>query len=153
MLIYPWQTLREIFISERENDITDIFKKILWDTISFYTPTKSQWQGNGYPAKSWLCEVILNHFSIVIRSYYDSSEADLGNTGKFEIWELLSWVWWHTPVIPTFRRLRQEDCEFEVNLDYTGNWGQSQLHSETLSQKSYKHHCTLLHIFSIWMLI
>jgi hypothetical protein len=27
-------------------------------------------------------------------------------------------VWWHTPVMPAFRRLRQENCEFEARLGY-----------------------------------
>jgi hypothetical protein len=27
-------------------------------------------------------------------------------------------VWWYMPVIPVFGRLRQEDYEFEVSLDY-----------------------------------
>jgi hypothetical protein len=27
-------------------------------------------------------------------------------------------VWWYTSVIPTFWRLRQEDCEFEASLSY-----------------------------------
>jgi hypothetical protein len=27
-------------------------------------------------------------------------------------------VWWHTPVISTLGRLRQDDLEFEANMDY-----------------------------------
>jgi hypothetical protein len=27
-----------------------------------------------------------------------------------------SWVWWHTPLIPALRRLRQEDREYEASL-------------------------------------
>jgi hypothetical protein len=27
-------------------------------------------------------------------------------------------VWWHTPVIPALRRLRQEDCKFKVCLGF-----------------------------------
>jgi hypothetical protein len=27
---------------------------------------------------------------------------------------------WHTPVMPAFRRQRQEDCEFEASLSYIG---------------------------------
>lgn len=26
------------------------------------------------------------------------------------------WIWWHTPVIPKLRRLRQEDPEFEASI-------------------------------------
>jgi hypothetical protein len=29
-----------------------------------------------------------------------------------------SQAWWHMPVIPALGRLRQEDCEFEVYLNY-----------------------------------
>lgn len=35
------------------------------------------------------------------------------NTGK-------SWVWWHTPVILAFRRVRQEDLKFKASLGYFG---------------------------------
>jgi hypothetical protein len=28
-------------------------------------------------------------------------------------------MWWHTPKIPAFRRLRQEDHEFKTSLGYT----------------------------------
>jgi hypothetical protein len=31
---------------------------------------------------------------------------------------LPSCVWWHTPVISALRRLKQEDCEFDVSLNY-----------------------------------
>jgi hypothetical protein len=34
--------------------------------------------------------------------------------------QYVSQEWWHTPVIPAFQRLRQEDFEFEANLGYTG---------------------------------
>jgi hypothetical protein len=27
-------------------------------------------------------------------------------------------VWWHKPVIPQLRRLRQKDSTFQANLDY-----------------------------------
>jgi hypothetical protein len=27
-------------------------------------------------------------------------------------------MWWHTPAIPTLRRLRKEDFEFKVSLSY-----------------------------------
>jgi hypothetical protein len=26
----------------------------------------------------------------------------------------LNWLWWHTPVIPAFGKLRQEDYEFTL---------------------------------------
>jgi hypothetical protein len=29
-----------------------------------------------------------------------------------------TWMCWHTPVIPPFRELKQEDHEFEDNLGY-----------------------------------
>jgi hypothetical protein len=29
-----------------------------------------------------------------------------------------SWIQWHIPVIPTLRRLKQKDLEFEVSLGY-----------------------------------
>lgn len=29
---------------------------------------------------------------------------------------ILSWTWWHTPVIPACGRSRQEDCEFEERM-------------------------------------
>jgi hypothetical protein len=32
----------------------------------------------------------------------------------------VSLVWWYMPVIPTFKRLRQEDQEFEANLSLIG---------------------------------
>jgi hypothetical protein len=28
-------------------------------------------------------------------------------------------MWWHMPIIPALRRLRQEDPEFQVRLDCT----------------------------------
>jgi hypothetical protein len=31
---------------------------------------------------------------------------------------LMCLAWWHTPVTPAHRRLRQEDCEFETSLGY-----------------------------------
>jgi hypothetical protein len=31
-----------------------------------------------------------------------------------------SQMWKHTPVLPVLERLRQEDCEFEANLDCIG---------------------------------
>jgi hypothetical protein len=30
--------------------------------------------------------------------------------------DLFLWAWWCTPVIPVFRRLRQEDGEFQASL-------------------------------------
>ena len=37
----------------------------------------------------------------------------------FNIWDDLSQVWWHTPVISVLGRLRQEDrCKFETSLGY-----------------------------------
>jgi hypothetical protein len=36
--------------------------------------------------------------------------------------------WWHIPVIPTFRRMREKYYGFKDSLD---------LHSETLSQKTH----------------
>jgi hypothetical protein len=32
--------------------------------------------------------------------------------------KLESQAWWHTPVIPALRRLREEEHEFEVRLGY-----------------------------------
>jgi hypothetical protein len=32
---------------------------------------------------------------------------------------ILSRAWWHTPIIPALRGLRQEDLEFEARLGYT----------------------------------
>jgi hypothetical protein len=32
---------------------------------------------------------------------------------------LMSQAWWHIPVIPVLKRLRQEDHEFETSLSYT----------------------------------
>jgi hypothetical protein len=44
--------------------------------------------------------------------------------------DILSWAWWYMPVIPELRRLKQEDCEFEVTLRYTAtpclNWGRGE---------------------------
>jgi hypothetical protein len=34
--------------------------------------------------------------------------------------ELRSLAWWCMPVIPAFRRLRQEDDEFKASLGYIG---------------------------------
>ena len=31
----------------------------------------------------------------------------------------MSWTWYHTPINPALRRLRQEDPKFEANLRYT----------------------------------
>jgi hypothetical protein len=45
-------------------------------------------------------------------------------------------TWWHTPVIPEFTRLRQEDCNFEDSLGYVVSQGQPGVHSETLSQNN-----------------
>jgi hypothetical protein len=28
------------------------------------------------------------------------------------------WVWYHTPVIPTLGRVRQEECRFKTNKSY-----------------------------------
>jgi hypothetical protein len=38
-------------------------------------------------------------------------------------------MWWHTPTIPVFGRLRQKDHKFKVSLGYR---------SEILSQKKKK---------------
>jgi hypothetical protein len=27
-------------------------------------------------------------------------------------------MWWHIPIIPAFRRLREEDLEFKASLSY-----------------------------------
>lgn len=38
--------------------------------------------------------------------------------------ELETWcklVWWYTTIILALKRLRQEDCEFELSLDYIVN--------------------------------
>jgi hypothetical protein len=42
-----------------------------------------------------------------------------------KVQEVVTWCksvrgWWHTPVIPALRRLRQEDCEFEASLGFLG---------------------------------
>jgi hypothetical protein len=33
------------------------------------------------------------------------------------------WLWWCMTVIPALWRLEQEDCKFEVSLDYTASSG------------------------------
>jgi hypothetical protein len=33
--------------------------------------------------------------------------------------QIIGQAWWFTTVSPEFRRLRQEDCEFEANLGYS----------------------------------
>jgi hypothetical protein len=38
--------------------------------------------------------------------------------GLFFKKESSSWASWHISVIPTLRRLRQEDCEFEAGLGF-----------------------------------
>jgi hypothetical protein len=35
-----------------------------------------------------------------------------------KIYFLKSWVWWYTPLIPAFERLRQKDVEFDTSLSY-----------------------------------
>jgi hypothetical protein len=35
---------------------------------------------------------------------------------------LLRWAWWYTSVIPTVRRLRQEDYKFKASLGYREFW-------------------------------
>jgi hypothetical protein len=42
------------------------------------------------------------------------------------------------PVISAFWRLRQEDCKFEANTDYTVSARPAYVHSEKLSQKKKK---------------
>jgi hypothetical protein len=34
-----------------------------------------------------------------------------------------SQTWWYMPIIPAFRRLREEDCKFKASLDYIGRHG------------------------------
>jgi hypothetical protein len=29
-----------------------------------------------------------------------------------------SWAWWYKPIIPALKRLRQQDCGFQVSLGY-----------------------------------
>jgi hypothetical protein len=36
----------------------------------------------------------------------------------FAVLKILNAGWWYMPVIPTFRRLREEDCEFKASLGY-----------------------------------
>lgn len=43
-----------------------------------------------------------------------------------------------TPVFPVFRRLGQEEGEFEISLGYMVNPGQHRLQGETLAQKALK---------------
>jgi hypothetical protein len=32
-----------------------------------------------------------------------------------------SWAWWYTPIIPTLKRWKQEDIEFEASVGYPEN--------------------------------
>jgi hypothetical protein len=48
----------------------------------------------------------------------------------------MSQVWWYTPVIPAFRRLRQKDCNFKPTWVTQQVPGQPGLYSEILSQKN-----------------
>jgi hypothetical protein len=45
---------------------------------------------------------------------------------------------WYMPVIPTFGRLRLEDCEFDAILDYRMSSAPPGLHREILSLKKKK---------------
>jgi hypothetical protein len=40
--------------------------------------------------------------------------------GKYQYSEkiIFNYAWWCTHIIPAFRRLKQEDLEFEANLSY-----------------------------------
>jgi hypothetical protein len=40
---------------------------------------------------------------------------------KQGIKRFLSQVWWHTPVFPTLRRLRQKDLKFKASIGHTEN--------------------------------
>jgi hypothetical protein len=42
---------------------------------------------------------------------------------------------WHPPVIPAFRRLRQEEDEFKASLDYTMRLSQKQTNKQKQKQK------------------
>jgi hypothetical protein len=49
--------------------------------------------------------------------------VDLNPTDCYLYKKRGSWAWWYMSVIPAFRRLRQEDCEFKASLGYTGGGG------------------------------
>ena len=50
---------------------------------------------------------------------------------KLVIKRILARQWWHTPLIPELRRLRQEDLwEFEVSLFYKVKFQDSQGYTE-----------------------
>jgi hypothetical protein len=35
-----------------------------------------------------------------------------------QVKNVICWVWQYMSIIPAFRRLRQEDCEFKTSLGY-----------------------------------
>jgi hypothetical protein len=62
-----------------------------------------------YPEKSILAELKSNSLSPSL------SQLKL----NFNLINIMSWVWWFTPVILALGRLRQETHEFEASLGYT----------------------------------
>jgi hypothetical protein len=43
-------------------------------------------------------------------------------------------VWWHTPLIPALRRLKQEDHMFHSSMDYALIYRPAWTHSEKLKK-------------------
>jgi hypothetical protein len=49
----------------------------------------------------------------------DSQNSGKHYTNGYRFSKMVAdWTWWYTPVIPAFRRVRQEDQEFEASLGY-----------------------------------
>jgi hypothetical protein len=66
---------------------------------------------------------MIEAFKILSSSYFEIYNKLLLTIATPLCYKILEFgrAWWYTSIIPTVRRLRQEDCEFEISLSNITN--------------------------------